>query len=624
MRTSPLKLALLGSALAASAVAETNSFSFNNETFLLNGEPYQMIGGEIEPQRIPEELWADRLQKARAMGLNTIFSYVFWNEIQPTPDSWEFSGKNNITRFFEIAQEQDLYIVLRPGPYVCAEWEWGGLPAWLSEIPGMEIRANNEPFLEASKNFIDRFAAEVEPLSIYNGGPILMVQVENEYGSFGDDKEYKEEMRDIFLDAFEQPLYTTDGSSEDYLNAGAIDGVLAEIDGEAEEGFPALRKYMQAHPSSSGPLLNGEFYWSWFDQWGSESPHNDHSDDEEKVDKALNDIDWILSHNNSINIFMFTGGTNWGFMNGNFNNTGKMTPVTTSYDYGALLDESGGVTPMYKKVRELLVSKYVDESTLPEIPETEPLIDIPEIELKPALPLFDTLPNPTVKKSPVNMEALDQSYGYTLYRHDVQEAVKGALQPGDRPRDRVLVYVNDARVGVIDAIYEDPNVVNLDLKAGDVLDLLVENLGRTNYGHEMVDQVKGIVGDVTVGGNTLSEWESYPLGLETLPDLQNKSAPAPSEDDPPLFYTGSFTVDKLGDTFIQLEDWTKGVVWVNDINIGRFWIIGSQQSLYVPHCYLKEGENSIAVLALEPTPDQGPVTGSSERVWANNPDPDRS
>lgn len=622
MRTSPLKLALLGSGLVASAAADT--FSYNNETFLLNGEPYQMIGGEIEPQRIPAELWADRLQKARAMGLNTIFSYIFWNEIQPTEDSWEYSGKNNITHFFELAQEQDLNIVLRPGPYVCAEWEWGGLPAWLSEIPGMEVRANNEPFLDASKTFIDRLAAEVEPLSISNGGPILMVQVENEYGSFGDDHEYTEKLRDIFLDAFDQPLYTTDGSADHYLAGGGIDDVLAEIDGEAEDGFPALRKYMQQHPSSSGPLLNGEFYWSWFDQWSSESPHNDYADEQDKVDKCLDDIDWILSNNNSINIFVFHGGTNWGFSNGNFNNTGKMTPVTTSYDYGALLDESGRPSPMYNKVRELLVSKYVDESTLPDVPEVEPLIDIPEIDLKPALSLFDALPNPTVKKSPVNMEALGQAYGYALYRHDVQDAVKGALQPGDRPRDRVIAYVNDARVGVIDPIYEKPNVVNLDLKAGDVLDLLVENLGRTNYGLEMVDQVKGIVGDVTVGDSTLSEWESYPLGLETLPDMGNKTAPAPSKDDSPLFYTGSFTVDKLGDTFIQLEDWTKGVVWVNDINLGRYWIIGSQQGLYVPHPYLKQGENSIVVLALEPTPDQGPVTGVSERVWGNNPDPDRS
>lgn len=623
MRTSLLKLALWGSGLAAS-VAEAGTFTYNNETFLLNGEPYQIIGGEIEPQRVPEPLWADRLQKARALGLNTIFTYVFWNEIQPTQDSWEYSGINNMTRFFELAQENDLNIVFRPGPYVCAEHEWGGLPAWLSQIPDMEIRADNEPFLDASKTYIDRLAAEVADLSISNDGPILMVQVENEYGSFGSDHVYTEQLRDIFLDAFDQPLYTTDGGSESYLAGGAIDGVLAEIDGESQSGFPALKEYMKQNPSSSGPLLNGEYYWSWFDQWSSGSPHNSYSGDQEKMDQTLEDIEFTLSNNNSINIFVFHGGTNWGFQNGNFNNTGQMTPVTTSYDYGALLDESGRTTVMYDKVRELLVSKYVDNSTLPAVPETEPLIDIPEIDLKPALSLFDALPKPTVKPSPVSMEALGQSYGYTLYRHTVEDAVSGILQPGDRPRDRLLVYVNDARVGVIDAIYAVPNVVSLDLEAGDVLDILVENIGRANYGLEMVDQIKGIVGNVTVGTSTLSGWESYPLGLETLPDLQNKTAPAPTEDDSPLFYSGSFSLDTVGDTYIQLDGWTKGVVWVNDINIGRYWIIGSQQGLYVPHCYLNEGENDIVVLALEPTPDQGDVTGVSERLWENNPDPDRS
>ncbi|KAK2757931.1 hypothetical protein FQN54_004337 [Arachnomyces sp. PD_36] len=623
MRFSFLQLALFGSNVAASAVARNSAFSFNNETFFLNGEPYQMIGGEIEPQRVPEALWADRLQKARAMGLNTIFSYIWWNEIQPTKDSWEYSGINNVTRFFELAQENDLNIVLRPGPYVCAEHEWGGFPAWLTQVPDMAVRTDNEPFLDASKTYIDRLAAEVAPLSVFNGGPILMVQVENEYGSFGSDHVYTEKLRDIFLEAFDQPLYTTDGSGESYLAGGPIDGVIAEIDGDAATGFPLLRNYMKEHPSSSGPLLNGEFYWSWFDQWSSESPHNGYSDDPAKVEKAIDDIDWILSNNNSINIFMFHGGTNWGFQNGNFNNTGHMTPVTTSYDYGALLDESGRTTTMYDKVRKLLVSKYVDEASLPDVPEMEPLIDIPEIKLQPALSLFDTLPKPTTKTSPVNMEALGQAYGYTLYRHTIKDAIKGALQPGDHARDRVLVYVNDARVGAIDSIYDVPNVVTLNLKANDTLDLLVENLGRVNYGQEIVDQLKGIVGDVTVGGSALSDWESYPLGLETLPDLGNKTAPAPVENDPPLFYSGSFTLDKVGDTYIQLEDWTKGVVWVNDINIGRYWIIGSQQGLYVPNCYLKEGENSIVVLALEPTPDQGPVTGVSERVWANYPDPDR-
>lgn len=603
------------------AVAQAiDPFTWNNDTFLLHGKPYQIIGGQMDPQRIPHQLWGDRLAKARSMGLNTIFSYVYWDQLMPKQGEWDTSGNNDIAGYFKAAQDAGLNIVLRSGPYICGEHEWGGFPAWLSEIPGMVVRTNNKPFLDAAKIYIDKLGEELKDLMVTNGGPILMSQVENEYGSYGDNHEYIAALRDMMKEAYGVKLYTNDGGSETGLAGGQIPGALAETDGSPQTGFAARDKYV-TDPSSLGPQLDGEYYITWLDQWASNNTHETDVGNAAAIKTATSDLAWILKQNASFSIYMFHGGTNWGFQNGaDWGNA--LEPITTSYDYGAPLDESGRTNEIYHAVRQT-IGAHVGMDKIPTLVAEKPLIEISPITVKPSVNLFDALPKPILKSSPVNMEAVGQSYGFILYRHVASSAINGTLKTGDAPRDRVLVYVNGRRVGVIDNTYEVPNTVNLSLKKHDVLDLLIENMGRVNYGAEIIDQKKGIVGNVTVSETVLSNWELYPLPLTTPPTASSGSTtPKPSTGSGPVFYTGSFDVDEVGDTYLELPGWTKGVVWVNGVNLGRYWTVGPQQTLYLPSVYLSKSKNSITVLALEPNGDEGSIQGIKTRNWGNNPDPD--
>ncbi|KFY11897.1 hypothetical protein V491_07003 [Pseudogymnoascus sp. VKM F-3775] len=615
-------LTSLAAIFRPAAFADTAPFTYNRTDFLLHGKPYQMIGGQMDPQRIPSEYWRDRLSMARAMGLNTIFSYIFWNDLERSPGAWDFTGNNDIKKYFQIAQEEGLNIILRPGPYICGEREWGGFPAWLSEVPGMAVRTNNKPFLDASKAYLKHLAEEVAPLQVTNGGPILMVQVENEYGSFGNDHIYVAAMRDMLKAQYEVPLYTNDGGGESYLAGGQIHGVLAETDGDPKTGFEARDKFV-TDPTSLGPQLDGEYYVTWIDTWGSNTTHHTNDGNAEALKKIQEDVAWVLTNRSSINIYMFHGGTNMGFQNAGLWIDNALAAITSSYDYGAPLDESGRPTEAYHAIRETIIEYLGDNSSVPDIPVKSPMIEIPTFQLKPSVALFDALPKPVIQKTPTHMEALGQSYGFIMYCHKVKTAIQGSLNPGDSPRDRVLIYVNGERVGVIDRIYMVPATVTLDLKAGDVLELLVENMGRIDYGPALVEQRKGIIGNVTVGGSVLQNWMTYPLALEQPPAPQAKyRGPAPSATSTPIFYSGSFDTETIGDTFLELPGWVKGIVWVNGVNLGRYWIIGPQQSLYLPGCYLKNKGNEITVLALEPLADAIGAVGISKRVWANNPDPD--
>ena len=574
----------------------------------------------MDPQRIPYQYWHDRLYKARAMGLNTVFSYVFWDQIQPTPSSWDMSGNNNVGEYFRIAQEIGLNIVLRAGPYVCGEHEWGGFPAWLSEIPGMVVRSKNAPFLSATQSYLDRLGAELRPLMVTHGGPILMAQIENEYGSYGSDHGYMEAIRDIMTDAFDITLYTNDGGYGPDIVGGSLPGTLAETDGDPKSGFAARDQY--ADPSSLGPQLDGEYYITWLDLWASNSTYETDVGSPSAIASIQQDLGWTLANNHSFSIYMFHGGTNWGFQNG-ADWFQSLTPVITSYDYGAPLDESGRTTDIYDALRDT-ISAYVKPNSVPPVPQNDPPVAIAPISLSPAIRLFDALPTPNKAKSPLNMEALGQSHGFTLYRHTSKTTIDGILQPGEGIRDRLLVYLNSKRVGVIDSIYQAPTTISLALKQGDVLDILVENMGRINYGPRITDQRKGIVGDVVVGNTTLYDWKIYALPLDPAPSYGHVTMPAsfPGVDSGPILYTGSFDIGSIGDTFLELQGWTKGVVWVNGVNLGRYWIVGPQQTLYLPGCYLKREGNLIVVLALEPSPTQGAVQGITSRNWGNNPDPD--
>ncbi|KAJ9224600.1 CAZyme family GH35 [Paecilomyces variotii] len=638
-------------------------FNYTLNTFYLNGQPFQIIGGQMDPQRIPHQYWRQRLNKARSMGLNTIFSYVYWNLLEPHPGEWDISGNNNIAQYFQIAQEEGLHVVLRPGPYICGEREWGGFPAWLSIIPGLDVRTNQTLFMNYAKRYLERLLVDLRPLQATRGGPILMVQVENEYGSYGDNHNYTASMRDILRRNLDHGtiLYTNDGGVQLDLEGGNVPDVLAEIDGDPASGFEARDTYISDR-SELGPLLDGEYYTLAPDQWGSNATHNDPEEgDQNNIEGFVKDLDFILGGNNSISLYMFHGGTNFGFGNGAvWRSENYLAAFTTSYDYGAPLDESGRTTPLYYTLREV-IQKYSPNGSIPDVVADVPRSSIADFALHPVGDLFDSLPEPTHVTKPITMEFLNQAYGFILYETISTRSYSGLLKPGDRPRDRVLVYINGQKQGVIDSIYETPPKINISLSKGDKLQLLVENLGRVDYwsresGTEnaLLQPHKGIVGDVFVGGEVLEEWDVYSLPLDSPPnttkllkkkrdnniqkgEYNNSSVLSKT----PVFYSGKFLTSSSKnssniadaelaamelDTFLSIPNGTKGVVWINGFNLGRYWIIGPQQSLYLPGVLLnkdKGGWNEVVVLELEP--EDGKVMvgrGLAERVWGNFPDPD--
>lgn len=606
---------------AAAASNSSLNFTYNATDFLLDGKPFQMFAGQMDPQRIPHQYWRDRLQKARAMGLNSISSYIFWDQLETTKGNWNFTGENDVAQYFKIAQEEGLKILLRPGSYICGEHAWGGFPAWLMEEPGMVVRSSNKPFLAATKAYITRLAQELKPLLASNGGPIVLVQVENEYGSYGDDHQYTEALRDMWKAAgFNVPLYTNDGAGQSYLDGGVIPNVLAEVDGgggDPQSAFAQRNKY--TNRSSLGPLLDGEYYTTWLDLWGSDSPHQVTSASGAKT--VVSDLAWIMNNKSSFSLYMFHGGTNFGFQAGADWST-VLTPVTTSYDYGAPLDESGRPNKLFYDIQKT-IQAYVGNSTVfPGLPKETPMVAIPSVKMTPMASLFNSLPKPVKRKQVINMEALGQADGYILYRTISSKATNGTLALGDYPRDRVLVYVNGKRQGLFDATYPLPQIVNVNVKANDVLDLLVENQGRINYGPRIPDQRKGIVGNVTLDGKILENWSMYSLPLSNPSEfVSSKSKVSNTTSDSPIFYQGHFNLKTVGDTFLDTKGWTKGVVWVNGYNLGRYWMIGPQQQLYVPGCWLHKGQNEIIIFELENT-NSTTVTGVTTRTWGNKPNPD--
>lgn len=596
-----------------------DSFGYKGVDFLLNGDIYQILGGQIDPQRVPWQLWDSRLAMARAMGLNTVFSYLYWDQIEPSQGQWSTDGNNNIAAWVQKAEAQDLKVVLRVGPYICGEHEWGGFPSWLSTINNMTVRSNNPQFLDAAKTYLDFIGSWMEPYFASNGGPVIMAQVENEYGFYGNDHTYTNALAALFRDAFPGlQLYTNDGSGQ-AIQDGSIPNVLAETDG-GFDGFNNRDTWID--PSSLGPYMDGEYYITWIDQWKYNQTHQSDSGNTAKIQSIQDDFSTAVKNGSSFSIYMFHGGTNWGFQNGADFGV-SYEPVTTSYDYGAPLDESGRPNDIYHAIRDTITS-LVDG--VPDVPSLPAMVGTEPVTMTPYTSMFDQLPPAKLAEYPTNMEELGQSTGYILYRYIAAQDMTGDLQIGDKPRDRYLIYVNKERVGLIDSTYTGKQVISsLELKANDQLDILVENLGRINFGGLIIDQRKGIVGNVTIGGNVLKGFSQYNLPCDTPVKLSGSSAlESVSPSDPPIWYGGTFDMgtNEPSDTFLSLPGWVKGVVYVNGWNLGRYWTVGPQQQLYLPGVYLRKSKNTISVLNLEPTGKEGPIQGVATRTWGNNPDPD--
>lgn len=590
------------SASLAAQTSPTHTFKIQGQNFLLDGQPFQIISGEMHYPRIPREYWHDRLKMARAMGLNTVSTYVFWNLHEPKPGIYDFSGQLDVAAFIRAAQEEGLYVILRPGPYVCAEWDLGGLPAWLLADPKMVLRSNDPSFMRPAEQWLKRLGHELAPLQITRGGPILAVQVENEYGSFDHDKQYMQHIRDALVRAGlgEALLYTADGPEQ--LPDGTLPELPAVVNfgpGEAQHAFEMLSKFRPDQP-----LMAGEYWAGWFDSWGVKH----HATDAAMQER---DLDWMLSRGYSVNLYMFHGGTTFGFMNG-ANDDHGYTPETTSYDYDAALDESGRPTKKYFAFREIL-AKYRPGVSLPAVPETSPTIATPKIEFGEAASLWENLSKASESDLPVPMEALGQSYGYILYRTQLAGPVDGKLQI-NQLHDYAEIFVNGKRAGTLDRRLGQSALSVASDAAKITLDILVENTGRINFKKELREERKGITASVMLAGKPLKDWQIYPLPMRDLSDIAFKNAGVAG----PAFYRATFVISAPGDTFLDMGHLSKGVAWVNGHALGRFWNIGPQRTLYVPGPWLRTGVNELVIFDLDDHPPVS-VEGRAQPMLQNLP-----
>ena len=588
MRKIIILLALALTLGVASCSKEKHTFEIKDGKFLYDGEKVQLICGEMHYPRIPVEYWRDRMQRAKAMGLNTVSAYVFWAVHEPQPGEFNFEGQADIARFVEIAAEEGLFVLLRPGPYVCAEFDFGGYPYWLQKDSTLKWRSDNPAFLAACERYLNALGKELAPHTVTNGGNIIMVQVENEYGSYSDDKVYLGKLAEMIKNAgFNVPLMTCDGSGQ--MPNGYIPGILPTVNGAVGEDI--MTSIDRFYPG--GPYFVAEFYPAWFDVWGL--PHS-------AVDyqRPAEQLDWMLSHGVSVSIYMFHGGTNFAYTNGANTNNGSYEPQPTSYDYDAPLGEYGNAYPKYHAFREVIKKNLPEGVTLPPVPADNPTTTFAEVELTEWAPLSVAFGERVESETTLTMEDMNQDYGYIHYETTVAEPVKGKLVI-DELRDYAVVVLNGKVVGSIDRRFHQNSIEIEVAEPNSVLEILVENGGRVNYGKDLVNNLKGITKGVTLAGEELKGWTITSLPLHRAEVDKFVFPKMRYEGNLPGFYRGTFTIDKIGDTFIDMTGWGKGAVWVNGRSLGKFWGIGPQQTIYLPAPWMKEGENEIVVFEMEAT-----------------------
>jgi beta-galactosidase len=554
--------------------------------FRLDGEPFRIISGGLHYFRVHPEQWQDRLRKARLLGLNTIDTYVPWNLHQPRPDVFRTDYGLDLPAFLTLAQAEGLHVLLRPGPYICAEWEGGGLPSWLLATPDIRLRTTDPRYLAAVDGYLDRLLPLVAPHLATNGGPVLAVQVENEYGAYGQDPAYLKHLETRLLEGgVDVPLFTCDQPAD--LARGSIPGVLSTVNfgSRPAQNLAALREHQP-----DGPLMCTEFWNGWFDRWGGVHVVRDAAG-------AAADLDGLLSAGASVNLYMFHGGTNFGFTNG-ANDKHTYRPTITSYDYDAPLDEAGDITPKYLAFREVLAR----HTAVPDVPLPEPSkkLNLLGIELTGTAPLLGAagrLGEATTGPRPLTMEELGQDFGFVLYETELPEPGPTLLH-FTSVKDRAQVFLDGTPAGVLERELHESALALTVPAGGATLTVLVENQGRVNYGQGIHD-CKGLTGTVTANGTELTGWRSRPLPLDDLSGLTfTDGGPQPVG---PTFHRGVFEVEQPADTFLDLAGWTKGNAWINGFALGRYWSRGPQRRLYVPAPVLRPGANELVVLELHAT-----------------------
>ena len=592
---------LIASLLAAGNAfgqKQPETFEVGKGAFLLNGKPFVIKAAEIHYPRIPQAYWEHRIKMCKALGMNTICLYVFWNIHEQQEGKFDFTGNNDIAAFCRLAQKHGMYIIVRPGPYVCAEWEMGGLPWWLLKKKDIRLRENDPYFLERVEIFEKEVGKQLADLQLARGGNIIMVQVENEYGSYGTDKPYVSNIRDIVRRAgfTDVTLFQCDWASN-FTKNGLDDLVWTMNFGTGSNIDNQFKKLKELRPDS--PLMCSEFWSGWFDKWGGRHETRDSKD-------MVAGLREMLEKGISFSLYMTHGGTSFGHWAGA--NSPGFAPDVTSYDYDAPINEYGHATPKYYELREMM-AEFSDKK-LPSVPKAPmPLVSFPKVTLDQFVPIDRGIRSRTGSREVKTFEDLNMGWGTVKYSTVLPEIKGQSLLTLKDGHDYAQVYINSRYIGKMDRVLGETSLALPSVKKGDVLVILVEGMGRINFGRAIKD-FKGITDKVIltteVGGHELTydlkNWE-----MATIPDdyqtaLNAFEGPMTLElrhdalTGKMGYYRGYFNLKKVGDTFINMEAFGKGQVYVNGHAIGRFWNIGPQQTLYVPGCWLKKGKNEIIVL----------------------------
>ncbi len=603
-----LALALLTlPSTAQAAQKKSGDFTVGKGTFLLNGQPFIVKAAEVHYPRIPRPYWEHRIKMCKALGMNAVCIYIFWNIHEQKEGQFDFTGNNDVAEFCRLAQKNGMYVIVRPGPYVCAEWEMGGLPWWLLKKKDVRLRERDPYFMERVKIFEKKVGEQLAPLTIQNGGPIIMVQVENEYGSYGEDKPYVSEIRDCLRSIYGEKLalFQCDWSSNFEKN-GLDDLVWTMNFGTGANIDNQFRRLGELRPDA--PKMCSEFWSGWFDKWGARHETRPAKD-------MVAGMDEMLSKGISFSLYMTHGGTSFGHWAGA--NSPGFAPDVTSYDYDAPINEYGHATPKYYELREMM-QKYSDKK-LPSVPKpAAPIITVPKFELKEFAPLMYANGglNTDGNADDLTFEAHNLGWGYAAYYTTLPELPHSSVLTANF-HDFAQIFIDGKYIGKIDRVKNEKSLTIPPTKAGSSLVIVVEAMGRINFGHAIKD-FKGIIGNVTISSKagkhdvtySLHDWEKYFVNDEyetALLALKRASATESNEyienfkDDAKMmggrgYYRGYFNLKKVGDTFLNFETWGKGQVYVNGHAMGRIWSIGPQQTLYVPGCWLKKGKNEVIVL----------------------------